>query len=747
MQWYFCFFLVSGFCSILYEVIWLRLTMAQFGVTTAVASIVLSAFMIGLGLGSWGAGRLIRRFEGTLKFPPLRLYALAELLIGISAITVPFQLAGGKQLLQRVVGAASSSSLEHYLEAGACIVLTLVPWCACMGATFPFAMLAIRNRAGSGSDRSFSYLYLANVLGALAGATIPLLLIELLGFRATLYVGAGLNILLAASAFALSARQRAESKIATDTRPTSLVGDQQSPDSGKFVWLLFGSGLTSMGVEVVWIRLYTPSVSTVVYAFATILGLYLASTYAGSWLYRRRGSGGLESSLLWAGLGFSVLVAFLTVDPRLPLPPILRVFLGVAPLSMIVGFVTPMMVDRFSSGDPDRAGRAYAVNIAGCVVGPLLSGFVLLPFLGERISLCLFALPWFVAGLVYAPRASGASRWKYVLGYSAFAVSTIALAVFTQGYEEHFHPRTVLRDDTATVIATGTGHGKRLLINGVGITTLTPITKMMAHLPLALLGRPPASALIICFGMGTSHRSALSWGIHSTAVELVPSVPELFTFFHPNGPVGLDSPLSQVVTDDGRSYLERTSDQYDIIVIDPPPPVGAAASSLLYSREFYAVAKVHLRSGGILAQWLPGGDAATRSSVARAMGESFPYVRVFGSLEHEGFHLLGSMTPIASAAASELAGRLPAAAASDLIEWGPASTPAEQFQAVLNLEMPLSDLIQEDAGAPALQDDRPINEYFLIRKLSEPGYWKKLPKRLLGNASPPMLPGRLGIQK
>jgi len=62
MSWYFIFFFVSGFCSILYEVIWLRLAMAQFDVTTAMVSIVLSAFMGGLGLGSWGSGYLIRRY-------------------------------------------------------------------------------------------------------------------------------------------------------------------------------------------------------------------------------------------------------------------------------------------------------------------------------------------------------------------------------------------------------------------------------------------------------------------------------------------------------------------------------------------------------------------------------------------------------------------------------------------------------------------------------------------------------------
>ena len=48
---------------------------------------------------------------------------------------------------------------------------------------------------------------------------------------------------------------------------------------------------------------------------------------------------------------------------------------------------------------------------------------------------------------------------------------------------------------------------------------------MMAHLPLFFLDHPPQDALVICFGMGTTYRSMLSWGIPVTAVELVPERP------------------------------------------------------------------------------------------------------------------------------------------------------------------------------------------------------------------------------
>src|SRR5581483_485395 len=91
----------------------------------------------------------------------------------------------------------------------------------------------------------------------------------------------------------------------------------------------------------------------------------------------------------------------------------------------------------------------------------------------------------------------------------------------------------------------------------------------------------------------------------------------------------LRSPLSHVVIDDGRRYLERSTEQYDVITIDPPPPVEAAGSSLLYSRELYDTLKPRLRPGGILQQWLPRGDEVDRAAVARALQVSFPYVRAF----------------------------------------------------------------------------------------------------------------------
>lgn len=282
------------------------------------------------------------------------------------------------------------------------------------------------------------------------------------------------------------------------------------------------------------------------------------------------------------------------------------------------------------------------------------------------------------------------------------------------------------RDSTATVIADGQGRAKGLYVNGVSMTFLTPMTKLMSALPLAFLDHPPQSALVICFGMGTTHRSMLSWGIDSTAVDLVPGVPALFWYYHADAPQLLKSPHSHIVIDDGRRFLERTSGQYDVIVLDPPPPIGAAGSSLLYSREFYSAARKRLRPDGILQQWYPGGDRVTTAAIARALKESFPYVRVFVSFDGGGIHYLASQQPIPVRSAAELASRMPATAAADLVEWGPFPTAEQQFAVILQREIAIDDVVAVNINAPALQDDRPINEYDWLRTTGARLHWKWL---------------------
>jgi spermidine synthase len=247
------------------------------------------------------------------------------------------------------------------------------------------------------------------------------------------------------------------------------------------------------------------------------------------------------------------------------------------------------------------------------------------------------------------------------------------------------------------------------------MTKLTPITKLMAHLPLAFRDKPASNALVICFGMGTTFRSMLSWGIDATAVELVPSVPKLFGYFHPDGPELLQSPKAHIVIDDGRRFLERSSEQFDVIAADPPPPIGAPASSLLYSQEFYAIIKPHLRAGGIVQVWCPGGDDATMASITRALLNAFPYVKAYEGIEGWGTHFLASMQPLPSVTPQLLAQRLPSRAAKDLVEWNSDMTPFDIFDSMLDGEESPIDYIKPKPNVPPMADNRPVNEYFLLR--------------------------------
>ena len=343
----------------------------------------------------------------------------------------------------------------------------------------------------------------------------------------------------------------------------------------------------------------------------------------------------------------------------------------------------------------------------------------MLPFIDERYALVTLALPWLFVGVSFTlfRRPWSANRFTAPGSIACYAilVASFSLILLAESYVQRIPRAQVRRDSTATVIAAGEGMRKRLYVNGISMTILTPITKLMATMPLAFLEGPPKKALVICFGMGTTHRSMLSWGIDSTVVDLVPSVPALFQYFHADAAQLLELPNSHVVIDDGRRFLERTTEKYDVIVIDPPPPIGAAGSSLLYTREFYSAAQKRLRPDGILQQWFPGGDPATTASIARALKESFPYVRAFGSVEGWGVHYLASSQPIPNRSASDLAQRLPASAAADLVEWGPLPTSEQMFAAVLDHEIPIDLLVGRDRHAPAMQDDRPINEYYLLR--------------------------------
>ncbi len=710
-----CFFL-SGFTGLLYQTIWMRLALGGFGVNSAVVATVLTVFMLGLALGTVLAGRWTEAIERRLSWRGLQTYAAAECTVALGGCLVPILLGRGRAVL---LAAGASTSVTYTLASTLLIAVALLPFCIAMGATFPAALSYLKRAAGT-SRRSyaFSYLYLANVSGALLGVLLTsLVLIEVFGFRASGYIGALVNVLIVI--LALSVVPAAAAGHPSTPRTQSAPPTPADTVALARLTALFLTGFSALGMEVVWARLYPYFIGTFVYSFAIILATYLVATTIGSLLYRRRLLTRRTASpwSCWHWLCVTSVLPLLSASVRFEAPGPLRVIFGLGPFCTILGFLTPFLLDEHAGNDPARAGRAYGLNLLGCVLGPLLAGFVLIPAVGQRNALLLLAAPLFLF-LLAAPVRTIRRAWT--LG----AVFAGALAVWagTTTFEDQFPKEQVRFDHTATVVASGEGIHKRLFVNGVGMTTLTPITKMMVHFPMAHLDAPVATridGLVVCLGMGTSFRSLASWGGNTTVVELVPSVPTFLTYYFPDA-AGLLTATDRTVrieVDDGRRFLDRTEQRFDLITVDPPPPVQASGTSLLYSKEFFASARQRLKPKGILQVWLPWGDKETVAGVTLSLLDSFPHVRVFKSVEGWGYHYLASAAVIPSLSAEQLLSHMPAAAVRDMTEWDD-TLPLEYFQKMVAGEVnPLQLLLlSQPGGGTILTDDRPVNEFFFVRR-------------------------------
>ncbi len=709
----FALFFLSGFCGLLYQVVWVRLAFSHFGVITPVLSVIVSVFMLGLSVGSWAAGRWIAPLTARLKISAAYVYALSEFLIGIGAFAVPWLFMRGDALL---LPGGEMNSVSYLFNSALIMTAAVLPWCLFMGATFPLMMAFIKERDASASS-SFSFLYLANVIGAVAGTVLTAdVLVELLGFRRTLAIAGGTNFVIAAMAVTMvSAPSPQPSPEKGKGVPSPFSGEGgRRPDEGSswIALILFITGFTSMSAEVIWTRAFTPILNTTIYAFALVLAVYLTATAFGSFLYRRalQRNSVVSNAVLAAGLAISSFLPLTLNDPRMDLRTF-GVEVSLFPLCAILGYLTPKLIDQYSQGNPNNAGRAYAINVVGCVIGPLIASYVLLPQWGVKVSLILMAVPFVLLFAAYARELKGAIRIPATAATAALLVCSIWVSI---SHEEKYPGGIVRRDHTATVISAGQGMDRHLYVNGQGITVLSTITKDMAHIPLSFHSGPSHSALTICFGMGTTYRSLLSWGIKTTAVELVPSVKKAFGYYHEDAEKVLQNPLGQVVVDDGRRYLKRTSDFFDVVTIDPPPPVEAAGSSLLYSTEFYSLLKTRLAPGGILQQWFPGGEGPEAQAIARSLVQSFPYIRVYRSLTGEGLHFLASMQPLVAPSVDEFVARLPQEAKKDLLEWEHDDI-RTLAQNILSKEVPLEEVLGNHPSR-MITDDRPYNEYYLLRR-------------------------------
>ncbi|WP_433442763.1 spermidine synthase [Nonomuraea sp. CA-141351] len=128
-------------------------------------------------------------------------------------------------------------------------------------------------------------------------------------------------------------------------------------------------------------------------------------------------------------------------------------------------------------------------------------------------------------------------------------------------------------------------------------------------LPYERTTKPPKDVLIVGAGSGTDVAIALTKGANRVdAVEIDPKLRELGGSVHPDRPY--DDPRVTTHITDGRAFLERTSDKYDLILFALPDSLTlvSGASSLrlesyLFTEEAMRAARAHLKPGGTFSMY------------------------------------------------------------------------------------------------------------------------------------------------
>jgi predicted membrane-bound spermidine synthase len=184
-------FFASGFAALVYQVVWQRSLFAIYGINTESVTVVVTAFMLGLGLGSLGGGVLSRT-----RLAPLAAFGAAEL--GIAAFGVLSLGVFHRVGEATVAWPAPAVALATFL-------LLLLPTLL-MGATLPL-LTSHLVRVSSNVGKSVASLYFVNTLGSAAAAVLTAaVLLGALGQSGSVRLAAALNLAVGAGALALHAR-------------------------------------------------------------------------------------------------------------------------------------------------------------------------------------------------------------------------------------------------------------------------------------------------------------------------------------------------------------------------------------------------------------------------------------------------------------------------------------------------------------------------------------------------------------
>jgi spermidine synthase len=739
-------FFASGTCALIYQVMWLRMLSLVFGVTVYAASTVLASFMAGLGAGSWLAGRFAARLP-----KPLVAFGVAEVLVGITAFSTPFLLDALTSLWIAIHPMLPSSLAALTVIRFVVAFLLLIVPTSLMGATLPLVIKsAVTHDARIGSR--IGLLYAINTTGAIAGALIAgFYFISELGVMRSFQIAAATNLVIGIIAIAAgSALRPQDSPAAGLSEPRIDAADRrqvEGPAEGQrrlILWTFFISGFVSLALEIIWFRMLVVFLRPTAYAFTIMLACVLGGIALGSAiaspLLRLRLPWIRTLAIIQALIGFAAVMSFNLLTrmqdaadaatplfERLALHPYLAPIaassvLAMLPTTILLGVAFPVGLTLWiGAAGADEAGRRtgvfYSLNVFGAILGSVLAGFVLLPWLGTRPTLILVSALAVISSALLAMsdrgRSPAASRTTAGSAALLFAIGVIlSVDPFEVAFARFHRNETLLwREEGAqTTVAVHDRAGnppmRVMYLDGNHQANDSPGTAFVHHrigaLPV-MLHPNPKTALVVGLGGGATPGAVARMGVDTDVVELSRAVVAGSEFFkHINFDL-LTRPNVRMHVDDGRNFMMMSRKKYDVITADIILPRHAGAGSL-YSKEYYELVRSRLAEGGLAMQW-NGGDTATEYKLLmRTFMSVFPHTTLWG----DGSLMLGSMQPFTLSRSAYEARRV----GFEQFPWDVAT--------LRRIFLAGPEEMREFAGeGPLLTDDKPMIEYFLSLPLND----------------------------
>lgn len=640
-------FFFSGFPALIYQLVWQRALFRIFGVNIESVTIVVTAFMLGLGLGSLAGGLLSKRRSLAL----LPLLAIIELLTGAFGLV-------SLDIFDRV--GAQTQGLQLSAVAAVALALVLVPTLL-MGATLPVLVGHLARRSGNVGS-AVGLLYYVNTLGAGAACLLGAAAVfPFLGMQAAVYVAVAINFTVAAGALVAHWRGGGVCDASTPRTPAPAPAAPVLRFGAVLVLACVG-GAISLSYEIFFFRTVSYAAGGSASAFALTLGLFLigiasGARQAGEWCGGSVGHGmwRLASGLLkanLAGLLFLPLLAHLAAPGAVVLAAL---FLFVFLVARGWGALLPCLA-HFGVAADQRAGmrtaQLYLANILGSASGSILTGFVLM----EHVGLIGIAVVLVCAGLacsllliLWLPLPQHARQWHAGIAAALWALAVTALPVLSGGvletllWKDAVDPKGTFahvienRSGIITVDREGTVYGGGMYDGRFNVDLRHDTNGIIRPYALNLFHAHPRDVLMIGLSSGSwAQVIANNPEVRSlTIVEINPGYVDLVSRMPAEASV-LGNPKVRIIADDGRRWLRMHADRrFDAIVSNTTWHFRANATNLL-SDEFLRLADNHLAPGGVLYY-----NTTDSPRVQRTACLAFPYGARFRN------HIVVSRAPLA----------------------------------------------------------------------------------------------------